>query len=394
MPAVTHVRRSRLKGGIRRGIRCFAWVVAVGGAMASPSRAQERDTLHLSEAVAVARGANPMLRVARLRADAARARVPQMGAPPDPVVSLRLGNRPLDGFGAGERMTMNTLQLQQTLPWPGKLGFAEARAAHLAGAEELAVLDAEAALVRRVKGVYFELAFEDRALDIMRDTRDLLREFLDVSNTLYAVGTGLQNDVLQAQVAVATMTEDIAAAEQTRLAMAARLNALLGRGPERNVGPLELPGARRAPSRRGEPHGAGCREKARAARRPRADPGGGVGLRGRPPRPLPGSEIRGGLCAPAAVRGHAELQRGRQHPVVGGFPPVRHARRGVRPAGRRGGRRTRTPERDLRPDRGGAGRVRPRPAAPRPLCHVDPPAGARRRWNRPSPPTASGRWTS
>ncbi|MYA34311.1 MAG: TolC family protein [Gemmatimonadales bacterium] len=242
MPSVTHARVSRMKGGMRRGIRFFAWAVAAGGAMASPSRAQERDTLHLADAVAAARGSNPMLRVARLRADAARARVPQMSAPPDPVVSFRLGNRPLDGFGAGERMTMNTLQVQQTLPWPGKLGLAEARAAHLAVAEELAVLDHEAALVRRVKAVYFELAFEDRALDIMRDTRDLLREFLDVSNTLYAVGAGLQNDVLQAQVAVATMTEDITAAEQARLAMAARLNALLGRGPERNVGALELPG--------------------------------------------------------------------------------------------------------------------------------------------------------
>lgn len=242
MPAAYHAGGVRVREGIRPGIRLVTWAVVAVGAMAFPCRAQERDTLLLADAVAMARGANPMLRVARLRADAARARVPQMGAPPDPVVSFRLGNRPLDGFGAGERMTMNTFQLQQVLPWPGKLGFAEARAAHLAVAEELAVLDAEAALVRRVKAVYLEIAFEDRALDIMRATRDLLREFLDVSNTLYAVGTGLQNDVLQAQVAVATMTEDITAAEQTRLAMAARLNALLGREPERNVGALELPG--------------------------------------------------------------------------------------------------------------------------------------------------------
>ena len=242
MPAAHHVGGARPSDGIRRGIRLFAWVALSSGAIVSPSRAQEGDTLRLADAVDVARAANPMLRAARLRADAARARVPQLGAPPDPVVSLGLRNRPLDGFGASERMTANTLQIQQRLPWPGALGFAETRAAHLAGAEELAALDAEAALVQRVKAVYFALAFEDRALDIMRDTRDLLREFLDVSNTLYAVGAGLQNDVLQAQVAVATMTEDITAAEQTRLARAARLNALLGREPERHVGGLQLPG--------------------------------------------------------------------------------------------------------------------------------------------------------
>lgn len=242
MPAVYHARRAREHAGVRHGIRLFAWVAMVSGVTVSPSRAQDGDTLRLADAVAVARDANPMLRAARLQADAARARVPQLGAPPDPVVSFGLRNRPLDGFGASERMTMNTLQIQQRLPWPGTLGFAETRAAHLAGAEELAALDAEAVLVQRVKAVYFELAFEDRALDIMRDTRNLLREFLDVSNTLYAVGAGLQNDVLQAQVAVATMTEDITAGEQTRLAMAARLNALLGREPERYVGGLQLPG--------------------------------------------------------------------------------------------------------------------------------------------------------
>ena len=242
MPAAYHAGVARVNGGIRRGIRLFTWAAVAGGAMASPSRAQESDTLRLADAIAVARGANPMLRAARLRAAAARAHVPQVGVPPDPVLSFGLRNRPLDGFGAGERMTMNTFQLQQTLPWPGKLGFAERRAAHLAGAEELAVLDAEATLIQRVKAVYFEIAFEDRALDIMRGTRDLPREFLNVSNTLYAVGTGLQNDVLQAQVAIATMTEDITAADLTRLAMAARLNALLGREPERRVGALQLPG--------------------------------------------------------------------------------------------------------------------------------------------------------
>ena len=99
MPAAYHAGGVRVREGIRPGIRLVTWAVVAVGAMAFPCRAQERDTLLLADAVAMARGANPMLRVARLRADAARARVPQMGAPPDPVVSFRLGNRPLDGFG-------------------------------------------------------------------------------------------------------------------------------------------------------------------------------------------------------------------------------------------------------------------------------------------------------
>ena len=55
------------------------------------------------------------------------------------------------------------------------------------------------------------------------------------------MGTGLQQDVLHEQVAIATMTEDITVMEQNRVAMVARLNALLGRGPAIAVEAFELP---------------------------------------------------------------------------------------------------------------------------------------------------------
>jgi len=221
-------------------LKACALAIVAGPLLALPLQAQTVDTLRLEEAIAMARRVNPMLRAARLRSDAASARVPQVGALPDPTLSFSLRNRPLDGFGTNERMTMNSVGLRQTLPWPGRLGYAEERESHLADAAQLTVFETELALVARVKGAYFELAFMDRALHIMGDTRDLLREFLDVSNTLYSVGRGLQTDVLQAQVSVASMTEDITVIEQNRLAMAARLNALLGRGPQNRIPALEL----------------------------------------------------------------------------------------------------------------------------------------------------------
>jgi outer membrane protein TolC len=94
--------------------------------------------------------------------------------------------------------------------------------------------------VSRVKATYFQLAYVDRALVVMRETRELLRNFHEVSASLYSVGNGLQQDVLQAQVAVAGMTEDITVAEQRRVSLAARLNALLGRVATDPVPALEL----------------------------------------------------------------------------------------------------------------------------------------------------------
>lgn len=218
-----------------------AAVLPDGRAIAQPP-AGPPDTLRLAEAVSTALAANPMLRAAWLKADAARERVSQAGAPPDPVLSLGLMNRMVSSLGSTmDPMTMNQVQLTQEVPWPGKLGFARQRADRLARAERWDAGDAERTLVARVKSVYYELAYMDRALDIMGDTRELLRQFVQVSQAMYAAGTGLQQDVLQAQVGVARMTEEITVMVQQRRAMAARLNALLGREATVPIGPLELP---------------------------------------------------------------------------------------------------------------------------------------------------------
>lgn len=220
--------------------RAALWLVPAL-CFAPRAAAQTADTLRIADAVTEARRANPMIQVARYQADAAGARGTQAGALPDPVLSLGLRNRPLDDFGTDNPMTMNWIGLSQSFPWPGNQGFRQQRQEHSAAAADLDADEMEAALVARVKEVYFQLAFMDRALGIMASTRELLRDFLEVTSARYAVGAGLQQDILQAQVAVAQMTADMTIVEQNRIAMAARLNSLLGRPATTPVGSLELP---------------------------------------------------------------------------------------------------------------------------------------------------------
>ena len=223
-----------------------AWVVlAVGAARGAAGAQAPQDTLPLARALAIARQGNPLLQAARLRADAARERISQVGAPPDPELSLGLINRPLN-FGTAEEMTMNEVRLTQTIPWPGKLGFSKARETQLAAASAYDAEETERSLLVATTNAYLEVAFVDRALVILADTRRLLRDLATIAATMYAVGSGLQQDVLQAQVAVARLTEDITVMEQARIAAAARLNALLGRLATAPVGALEfseVPGA-------------------------------------------------------------------------------------------------------------------------------------------------------
>jgi outer membrane protein TolC len=215
-------------------------MLTVGSAAGAPAQTSS-DTLRLADAVSMARDANPRIQGMRLRADAAAERIPQAGAWSNPVLALGLRNRPVDDFGTDQPMTMNVIELRQQISWPGKLGFSKERATHAAAAQSLEADELEAQLLARVKSVYYRLAYMDRALGIMRETRELLRNFQAVSSALYAVGSGLQQDVLQAQIAIAQMTEDITVMEQDRVAMAARLNALLGRYATVSIGWLELP---------------------------------------------------------------------------------------------------------------------------------------------------------
>jgi cobalt-zinc-cadmium efflux system outer membrane protein len=200
------------------------------------------DTLTIAEAIRIARDANPMLRAARFSATAAAQRIGPAGALPDPQLQFGLMNRMASDFGnTMDPMTMNQVQLMQMLPWPGKLGGAKRAARHTAAAAGADAAEQERMLAAQVRMTYYQTAYADRALAVMGRTRELLRNFLDVSTTMYAVGSAVQQDVLRAQVEVARMSEEITRMGQERLAMAARLNALLGRSATSPIPTLELP---------------------------------------------------------------------------------------------------------------------------------------------------------
>ncbi|MDP3910519.1 MAG: TolC family protein [Gemmatimonadales bacterium] len=226
---------------MKRRLPYTAIAVALLAAAAAPVVAQD-DTLRLADALRIARESNPMLRAARSAAEAATARIGPAGALPDPQLQIGLMNRMASDFGSTlDPMTMNQVQLMQMLPWPGKLGGAKRAARHTAAAARADADEQERMLAAQVRMTYYELAYADRALAVMHRTQELLRDFRDVSTTMYAVGSAVQQDVLRAQVEVARMREEITRMAQDRLAMGARLNALLGRSAFSVMAALDLP---------------------------------------------------------------------------------------------------------------------------------------------------------
>jgi outer membrane protein TolC len=150
--------------------------------------------LSLDALLAEVDAANPSLRAARLEA-AARAEVgDQVGALPDPTVSLTAFPYPLVTALGAQR---SQWRVEQMIPWPGTLGLRE-RAADL-GAEvaehEAEVLALDLAL--QVKRAYYTLYRLQRTDALVRTFRERLDAFTEAAAVRYEVGRGPQGAVLQ-----------------------------------------------------------------------------------------------------------------------------------------------------------------------------------------------------
>jgi outer membrane protein TolC len=180
-----------------------------------------------------AREASPRILAADEAVAAARARAAAAGAFPDPRLAVGLTNALVgDPLSSDDMMTMRMVQVGTTVPYPGKLAL-DREAARWRVAE--AEADREAtlrAVVAEVEKAYYELAFLNRAIDVVRENRSLLDDLAEVTAARYRVGTGPQQDVLKANVETTRLGDELLGLAREREATLARLNALLDRPVE------------------------------------------------------------------------------------------------------------------------------------------------------------------
>ena len=195
---------------------------------AAPEQKVMTPALSLADAVATATEGNPGLAEMQARADAMAAVPSQVGALPDPTVSLNALNLPTDTFSLDqEPMTQMQIGIEQSLPFPGKLELKERAAEFDADAAASNVDESRLRLVHNVKQTWWQIFYLDRALDIVSRSQDLLRQFVQIAQIKYKVGEGLQQDVLLAQVELSKLLDRQIELQGLRLQQIARLNALL-----------------------------------------------------------------------------------------------------------------------------------------------------------------------
>ncbi len=193
-----------------------------------PALVQAQAALTLEQAVAEALAANPGLSAIEARAQALAEIPDQAEALPDPVLSVNIANLPLDSFSfTQEGMTQFQVGITQALPYPGKLALRAQAASQQARAATFDLHERRLQLVRDVKTVWWNIFYLDRALEVVERNQVLLAQFVNVAETRYTVGRGLQQDILLAQLELSKLGDSRIRILNMRDNQVTRLNVLM-----------------------------------------------------------------------------------------------------------------------------------------------------------------------
>jgi outer membrane protein TolC len=189
--------------------------------------------LPLSWCLERARQANPSLELAASAESAAQSRIASAGAFEDPRVSYELSNIPTGDFDLSSTpLSGQQLGLKQKLPFPGVLGNRESAARSAADAAQWLTENRQFRVAALVEQAWANFGFAQRALAITDRNIEFLRQLTRIAETKYSVGTGLQQDVLRAQVELTSLLSERLTRVSTVARSESELAALLDLPPE------------------------------------------------------------------------------------------------------------------------------------------------------------------
>jgi len=175
-------------------------VLFLTGSLSQEGSAQVGDTLvvsSLDELLELVHLANPGLRAASLGARALGERPEQVRLLPDPNFAVGLQLVPIVTARGSQRTQW---QVQQAIPFPGKLELREDAAVWTARVARAGVSTMEHSLLQQTKVAYFDLHRIVGQESLVRDFQRTLRDYETVARTRYEVGTGIQQVILRAQL--------------------------------------------------------------------------------------------------------------------------------------------------------------------------------------------------
>lgn len=207
-------------------------------ACGSPLGAQEQAGLptDLKAFIAEAVAANPAVKEKAQMKTASKEAIRPAGALDNPEVMFGLQNIPTNTWSLSQQdMTMMELAVSQKLPFPGKRRLRSEVAEEQNRTDTLTYQDQVNEIRARVIQGYWNLSLAYASYDITQKDKQLWEQVVQVSEARYAVGQGLQADVLQAQVELGDYLDRLFQWQQRQESIKADLNALRSKPPAATI---------------------------------------------------------------------------------------------------------------------------------------------------------------
>ena len=180
---------------VKVGAWLLLWIQADAAALDYATNGDPRLAALVSEALE----RSPQVLQAQWDHRAARERVRQVSALPDPMVSVTRHLRTPE-----TRVGPQTggISVSQRIPWFGKRSDQGKVAESEAAARDEMVRARRSEVVRQVKLAYYDLSYLDRAIEITAQEEELLRHYESLAQARYSQGVGLQQAVVKLQAEI------------------------------------------------------------------------------------------------------------------------------------------------------------------------------------------------
>lgn len=178
---------------------------------------------------------NPEILASKKRWEIYKEKVPQARTLPDPMLSFGIISLPTNFSLKDEDMTMKEVSISQMFPFYGKRRLMGEMAEKEAEAVFKEIQERTNRVIREVKSTYFELSYNYRSMEITQRNKEILENFVKIAETQYALGMGIQQDVLKAHIEVSKMVDELIMLGQKRRALEAKLISLLNRSLESQI---------------------------------------------------------------------------------------------------------------------------------------------------------------
>lgn len=214
---------------------CLILFFAGEGAIAGVKEVDQQPAayLNLEQLIALAFKNNPRLKAARLKWEAVIEKYPQITAYEDPVFSYSYFIEEVETRVGPQEQKFS---VTQQIPFPGKLSLKGDIVTQEAQIAKLEFERQTRDLIVELKNAYYELLYITQAIEITGQNKELMEHLTKIGTTDYAVDGTTLNDVFKAQSQLAQLSYDLILLTEFKEAEITRINSMLNRSPEANLG--------------------------------------------------------------------------------------------------------------------------------------------------------------